>query len=263
MNEKGLAASTHPRQLLNAFGAKPRKGMGQNFLVSARTMDRMVLLAGVDSNDVVLEIGTGLGRLTERLARKAAHVVTVEVDARLARIASARLADFANVRLLGCDFLRGKHRINPLVTDAVEQAQSGAKWLKVVSDLPYRISSPAVVCLLEWGVPLQGIHVMLQSDVADRLLGPPGSKQYGALTVFVQYRARVERLFSLPPEAFWPSPKVCSSFVRIVPSTPHPAAADYEAFRAAVSILFQNRRKTLGRALLIGWGHEAARRILQ
>jgi len=264
MSKQSRAVLSHPRQLLSAFGLRAKEGIGQNFLVSDRALDRIVTLAGVDSGDVVLEIGTGLGRLTERLARRAGRVVSVEIDAGLARAAGGRLAGFENVCLLCCDFLQGKHRINATVTGAVQQALGGAVGsFKVVSNLPYCISSPALVCLLEWEVPPRAVYVMVQSEVAERLIAPPGSREYGPLTVFVQYRADVERLFTLPPGAFWPPPKVSSSFIRLVPSAPHPVAADYELFREVVNVLFQNRRKTLRHALHIGWADATAHRILQ
>jgi len=253
-----------PPTIIRQQGLRLRKKLGQHFLLSERTLERIVNAAEVSDQDVVLEIGTGLGRLTERLALRADRVISVEIAPDLLRLASQRLAALQNVRLLCCDFLHGKHAINPAVTEAVREALHGtSRGAKVVSNLPYCISSPAVICLLEWEVPVEGIFVTLQTDVADRLTAQVGSAQYGPLTVSVNYWGAVGKLFSLAPGAFWPRPKVASSFVAIIPSPPPAREHSYQLFSEAVNTLFQNRRKTLSHALRIGWDKEAARAILR
>jgi len=253
----------HPRDVLNKHHLRATSGRGQNFLLSTSKMDSIVDLADVQSSETVLEVGAGLGRLTQRLAERTRRVVAVEVDSGLFQIAQRRLQHLDNLELLHCDFLESKHRVNPEVTDAVRRARdkTGGK-VKVVSNLPYSIASPTMVCLLEWEVPVGSLFVLLQSDVAERLVAKPGCGDYSPLTVTVRYHAAVEKAFDLPPHAFWPQPKVSSTFVKILPRSPAQAAEDYETFRAAVRTLFQSRRKTLRKALKIWLGKKEARPVL-
>ncbi|KPK62893.1 MAG: hypothetical protein AMK73_05540 [Planctomycetes bacterium SM23_32] len=265
MPAEGAAATPpHPREILRRHGLRPHRARGQNFLVAARDLDRVVEAARLDARDVVLEIGTGLSRLTERLAARAAQVVTVEVDSGLASVASDRLCGVANVTLLCCDFLAGKHAVSPPVSDAVRDALAGGEApLKVVSNLPYSISSPAIVNLLEWELPVGEMCLMVQKEVADRLTAEPGTRDYGPLTVCVDYWATVEKLFSLRRGAFWPPPEVTSTLVRIVRRPGQRRTAHYDAFTATVGRLFSARRKTLANALRAGWHPETADRVLE
>ena len=255
------APSAHPRDILRKRGLYASRRLGQSFLVSAEAMGKVVEAARLGPEDVVLEIGTGLGRLTQLLAAGAAAVVSVEIDAGLYQVAVERLAGRDNVTLLHCDFLAGKHKINPGVTEAVQQT-AGGRPVKVVSNLPYQISSPAMVNLLQWEAPLAELDVMLQVEVAQRLTALPGTGEYGPVTVLASHRARTEILFRIPPSAFWPMPAVSSCFVRLTPDPQLPQARSYACFAEVVNKLFQNRRKTLSRALRIGWGRETAERTL-
>ena len=252
----------HPRDILRAAGVRPRHALGQNFLVSPQNLDRIVEAARIESDDVVLEIGTGLGTLTARLSARAHAVVSVEIDERLYRTACSRLAESRNVKLICADFLASKHRINPEVEAAVLGCR-GERRVKVVANLPYQISSPAVVNLLEWKVPLAEIDVMLQLEVSERITACPGEAAYGPLTVFCTYHAEAERLFTLPPSAFWPRPAVSSSFLRITPCLPKHHAEDYQVFSEVVNRLLQSRRKTLARAFEVAWGRAEARLVLE
>ena len=254
-------ASDHPRDILRERGLVARRRLGQSFLVSPTIMARVVEACQIGAGDVVLEIGTGLGHLTEHLAERAAAVVSVEIDRGFCDVARDRLAGHAHVTLLCADFLASKHRINPVVTDTVRKVAAG-RPVKVASNLPYQISSAAIVNLLEWEVPVNEIAVMLQAEVADRLRARPGTAQYGPLTVFAVYRAEVEELFTVPASAFWPRPAVHSAFVRLVPRPPACVARSYETFSEAVNRLFQCRRKTLARALHVGWKDLDAGRLL-
>jgi 16S rRNA (adenine1518-N6/adenine1519-N6)-dimethyltransferase len=263
---KDLPASMtrHPRDVLREHGLAARKRLGQNFLLSSAALDRIVEAAGVGPQNVVLEVGTGLGNLTARLAQQAGHVVTVEVDRGLAEIAAVGLRSFTNVTLLRCDFLAGKHGINPLVTRAVRAAQADPPLpVKAVSNLPYSISSPAIVNLLEWEVEVGEMCLMLQKEVAARLTAGPGSKDYGPLTVYVNYWATAAALFSLPPQAFWPQPEVSSTLVRIVRRADRRMTEAYAAFALAVRKLFAARRKTLAHALRSAWGAQRAQEVIQ
>ena len=268
MGADGL--SEHPRSILSRRGLAPRRGLGQNFLVSRMIMEWVVQAARVQPGEAVLEIGAGLGRLTAQLAERAGAVVAVEVDAGLCEAARERLDGAGNVTLLCCDFLERKHRINAQVTGAALRALEelagpggGGRAIKVVANLPYGISGPAIVNLLEWEVPVREIDVMLQAEVAARLVAQPGTPEYGPLTVLAGYWSAVERLFRAPASAFWPQPAVSSSFVRLTPRTPQPRARSYALFSEVVRGLFQHRRKTLERALVLGWGRASAEALTE
>jgi len=253
---------SHPRDILKAHGLRARKALGQNFLVSAANLDRVVEAAQLHPEDVVLEVGTGLGRLTERLAGGARRVVSVEIDERLHRLASERLESVRNARLVCCDFLESKHRINEQVADAVRRAGAGAgRPLKVVSNLPYGISSPAVVNLLEWDVPVGEMCLMLQKEVAERIAARPGTKAYGPLTVVVSHWATTQRLHALPRQAFWPAPEVASVLLRITKRPGLARTEHYDVFVAVVGRLFRSRRKALAAVLRAGWGRQTADRM--
>ncbi len=258
-NDARIPDLPHPRRVLEAHGLRARRAFGQNFLVAAADFDRIVETAGVRADEAVLEIGPGLGALTARLAARARRVVAVEVDRGLHAVATETLRAFDNVDLLLGDFLAGKHSINPEVTCAARAAvEPTGLPLKVVSNLPYSISSPAIVCLLEWEVPVGEMYLMLQEEVAQRATASPGGKEYGPLTVTVGYWAEAEVRFTLGRGAFWPAPQVRSALVRVA-KRPGPAdAAEYAAFSALVARLFSQRRKTIARTLREGWGAERA-----
>lgn len=214
--------------------------MGQNFLVDPRTAERIVAAAGIRPEETVVEIGPGLGALTFHLARTGARLIALETDRDLARILSERLG-----RKL-------KQRVEVVRTDALafDLAQAGSD-LVIVGNLPYQISSPLIFKLLSAG-PVVGRAVLtLQQELADRLASPPGSKTYGLISVLVQLKARVEPLFTLPPGAFHPRPKVSSRTIRLTFNQPPPLElADSEAFERLVRAAFNQRRKTIRQALL-------------
>ncbi len=254
----------HPREVLERAGIRASRSLGQNFLVPTQIMDRMVECAAPGVRQVVLEIGMGLGRLTARLARRAAHVVSVEIHEQLHRIALQNLGGSHNVTLLRCDFLDSKHAINPQVTEAALAAGADSnRPLMVVSNLPYGISSPAIVNLLEWQVAVRDMWLMLQREVAERVLAAPGTSEYGPLTVFVDYWGRAARQFDVPRRAFWPAPKVDSTVVRIQVHRGPCSAELYHVFAALVTRLFMHRRKTLRRTLTDAYDGETARSVLK
>ncbi|MFP4027837.1 MAG: 16S rRNA (adenine(1518)-N(6)/adenine(1519)-N(6))-dimethyltransferase RsmA [Candidatus Brocadiia bacterium] len=260
MNEN--PANDHPRRLFDRFGLAVNKRYGQNFIVSGELLDKIVKTSGVGPEDRVLEIGTGFGRLTERLAEKTERVITVEIDRGLYKAASQRLADRDSVVMLHEDFLESKHRINTAVTEKASVLAKGGAWT-VVSNLPYQISSPAIIDLLDWEVEIDGLYVTLQSEVVDRLTAEPGTKKYGPLTIIVAVAARAERLFSVPPDAFWPAPKVSSDFVALHPLAAEQIPIDIAELSRVVQNIMQSRRKTLRRALKIGWDRAAAQNVLE
>jgi 16S rRNA (adenine1518-N6/adenine1519-N6)-dimethyltransferase len=247
----------HPRELCEEIGHKPRKSLGQNFLVSGAALDRIAALAQLSPDETVLEIGTGFGRLTARLAAQAGRVVSIEYDEMLHWAASQLLEGYGNVELVHGDFLAGKHRINPLLTQMLSPGP-----IKVVANLPYGISSPAVTNLLEWQATVSELYVMLQREVADRVTARPGTHRYGALTVCVDYWATAQKVLTLTRGHFWPAPAVDSSVVHIARRPERERSEMYHVFSTVVSTLFSMRRKTLAAALKKTWGKQKAADVL-
>jgi len=229
------------RELLARHGLRAQKSRGQNFLVDEALAERLVDLAGVEAGDGVIEIGTGLGVLTRALARRAARVVTLEVDAGLVRALRAEAALPAHVELLHADVLRA---------DLPALAASFAGPLRAVANLPYSISAPALRRLLDLRERLADWSVMLQREVARRLLGQPGTREYGSLGVLHRLAVQVEPRLELPPGCFYPVPRVRSSFVRIAPlAQARLAPGELPRIEAFLRRAFGQRRKTLANAL--------------
>jgi 16S rRNA (adenine1518-N6/adenine1519-N6)-dimethyltransferase len=253
----------HPRDVLRRAGLAARRRHGQNFLLSPAMLDRVVEAAQLRPQDVVLEVGTGLGRLAARLAARAARVVTVEIDAGLFAIASANLSHLPNVELLHADVLESKHRLNPAVTQAVRSVSPPATAeLRVVSNLPYSAASPCLVALLEWELEPQDLCLMLQQEVARRTLASPGTPDYGPLTVFVNHWSEAEMLLTVGPGEFWPVPRVFSALVRFRRRPHRMTTSPYPVFAETVRRLFTQRRKTLRKAARTVWGPRAADALL-
>ncbi len=233
-------------------GLRPVKGLGQHFLIDGNLLQLMVEEAGVGEGDLVLEVGCGTGGLTALLAGAAGQVVAVELDDRLLSIAREALADFENVTFWAGDVLAGKHTLTPELVELVggKLSGAGARRLKVVSDLPYKVAAPVIANLWESELPVELMLVTVQRELAERLVAKPGTKAYGGLTVKVAVRAEVEVLRILPASVFWPRPAVESAFVRLR-RRPKPMIlrTDYRAFSRLVDALFNHRRKTLSRAL--------------
>jgi 16S rRNA (adenine1518-N6/adenine1519-N6)-dimethyltransferase len=245
------------KQRLAAAGIRPRTALGQNFLIDLNLLDILVDVAELNANDVVLEVGTGTGALTALLAQRAAAVVTVEVDPSIQQLAAEHLAAMLNVTMLRTDALRGKNRLNPAVLDALDAQLSAApnRELKLVANLPYNVATPLVANLLALDRPPKSMTVAVQKELAERIAAPPGCKDYGALSVWVQSQCRVEILRLLPPEAFWPRPKVSSAFIRIeLDPLLRERIADRRHFHAFVRAIFLHRRKLLRSQVLSAVG---------
>ncbi len=248
---------------------RPRKSLGQNFLVDHNLLKYMVRAAEVGPGDVVLDVGCGTGLLAAHLADVARHVVGIELDKGLFAICSRYLEGRGNVTLLCGDALASKHALSPALLEAVERAMKNTAEggcatrtdtdtgvpplppvLRVVSNLPYSVATLIVPNLLESGLPIAAMVVTVQKEVADRLVAGPGSGDYGALSLVVRAQAAAEVLRRVPPEVFWPRPKVTSAIVRLVPRPERRAAiADFALFKEVVRAAFAYRRKTLANAL--------------
>jgi len=238
--------------LLAEAGSHPRHRFGQNFMID-QNLVRLVAEAGrIERGDLVVEVGPGTGTLTEELLERGDDVVVLEIDRDLAALLRKRFASRRNFRLIEGDALAGKHELNPELRAVLQTAAERRKVVKLVANLPYNIASPLVIGLLIEGVELLAFTV--QKEVADRLRATAGGDDYGPLTVMVQLLARVEVLRTLPPQAFWPAPKIESSLVRLVRDDRLGALA--RPFGQFVHALFSFRRKTLRRALAQA-GHDA------
>jgi 16S rRNA (adenine1518-N6/adenine1519-N6)-dimethyltransferase len=227
------------RHILKTFGIHTSKKLGQNFLVDEAVVDDIVRAAAVSASDTVLEIGPGIGTLTQGLAETGAEVVTVELDRRLIDVMGKTLSGYSNVRIIHGDIL--KLNISREIT---------AKTFKVVANLPYYITTPIVMGLLEQRLPIEVLVTMVQKEVAERMVAPPGGKDYGALSVAVQYYTEPTIMFHVPPTAFIPAPKVESAVIRcLVRREPPVPVKDEKRFFRIVRAAFAQRRKTLANNL--------------
>ena len=240
--------------VLRERGIRLKKSLGQHFLIDHNLLDFIVRSADVAEPDLVLEIGGGSGLLTRRLAKAAAHVVTVEIDERLAALCRDHTADLHNITLLGCDALESKTTLNPDVERAVRSAMEsqGAARLKVVANLPYSVSTAVIPALLKCPLPIELMVVTVQKEVSEKLAAQPGTGGYGPLSVIVQAHARVEELRRLKPGVFFPQPKITSSVVRLTPTDETLSRiVSYEVFAELVKSLFLHRRKKATGALAL------------
>jgi len=241
-----------PRDYFSAENARPSKSLGQNFITDKRVIERIVSEAGITPDDEVLEIGPGLGALTFALARKAARVVAVEKDARLAERLRALLPKWPNVELICGDAL-----------DVDFGALYKGRRLKVAANLPYSVSSPILVRLLRSRALFWTLILMLQLEVGERISSPPGGKEYGSLSVLIQTYFDVKLLFRVPPSSFWPAPKVDSVVLKLIPlPEPRVPIADEAVYERILRAAFSSRRKMLGNSLGSALKKGAADRVL-
>ena len=246
---------TEIRALLAEAGLRPDRRLGQHFLVDGNLLHLLVEEADLGPRDTVLEVGAGVGNLTELLVERAGAVVAVELDANLAAIARQRLADAANLDLLRADALKDKHALSPAMLErlATHQAALGGP-VKLVANLPYSAATPLVAELLLTGPVPERMVFTVQEEVAARLAAAPATRDYGALSVIAQALGEVEVLRRLGPSVFWPRPRVWSAMVRLVPSPQRRGRLkDLGVFRRLLDGLFAHRRKRAARSLALAW----------
>lgn len=232
--------------LLKRHGFRFSKSMGQNFLIRSQVPVDIAEASGADKTTAVLEIGPGIGPLTVQLAQRAGKVVAVELDKTLLPVLAETLSDFANAEVVCGDVM--KLDLDSFIADKFQ----GFTPI-VCANLPYNITSPVLTKLLESG-HFAAITVMIQREVAKRICAAPGTADYGAFSVFCQYHARCEYLFEIPPDCFYPAPKVTSAVVKLIPQPKPDCVDDPEAFFAVVKAAFAQRRKTLLNCLGSAYG---------
>jgi len=221
------------RRILAENGLHPKKNLGQNFLIDYHVLDKIIAAANISRNDLVIEVGPGLGALTDRLARVAGKVVAIEIDTSLADI--LRKKSEPNVEIINQDILK---------TDLGEIiVKSGFSCTQLVANLPYYITTPIIFSVLENGLPITSMVVMVQKEVADRMLAAPSTKAYGLLTLSMAYYGKVSLVANVPPNCFFPRPDVHSAVVRI--DVAPQSYLNREHFFPIIKAAFASRRKTL------------------
>lgn len=239
-----LGNMTNTSEILQKYQFRMQKKYGQNFLIDTNILHKIIESAQITKEDCVLEIGPGIGTMTQHLAEAAGRVIAVEIDKDLIPILEDTLAAYDNIKLIHADILKiDLHRL-------IEEENNGQP-VKVVANLPYYITTPIIMKLFENHLPLVSITVMVQSEVADRMQVGPGTKDYGALSLAVQYFAKPEIVARVPASCFIPRPNVDSTVIRLTRHTEPPVEVDDEAyFFDVIRASFNQRRKTLVNGLV-------------
>lgn len=229
--------------VLQKYNFTFQKKYGQNFLIDSHVLEKIMDAAEIDKDDCVVEIGPGIGTMTQYLAERAGEVVAVEIDKNLIPILTETLADYKNVSIINEDIL--KVDLNRIVEE-----KNGGRPVKIVANLPYYITTPIIMGLFENHVPVKSITVMVQKEVADRMQVGPGTKDYGALSLAVQYYAKPEIVAIVPPNCFIPRPNVASAVIRLTCHEKKPVEVKNEkGMFALIRASFNQRRKTLANSL--------------
>ena len=225
-------------EILKKYNFSFQKKFGQNFLIDTHVLDKIIAAAEITKDDFVLEIGPGIGTMTQYLAESAGKVTAVEIDKSLIPVLEDTLKEYQNVTIINEDVL--KLDLNDLVLK-----ENGGRPIKVVANLPYYITTPIIMGLFEKHVPLESITVMVQKEVADRMQVGPGTKDYGALSLAVQYYAKPYIVANVPPNCFMPRPKVGSAVIRLtVHQEPPVHVEDEKLMFGIIRASFNQRRKT-------------------
>ena len=239
MTKPYLGDPKHTREVLQKYDFAFQKRFGQNFLIDTHVLDKIIAASQITKDDFVLEIGPGIGTMTQYLSVAAREVVAVEIDKTLIPILEDTLSEFPNVTVINDDILK-------VDVAGIARERNGGRPVKVVANLPYYITTPIIMGLFENQVPLDSITIMVQKEVADRMKTGPGSKDYGALSLAVQYYAKPEIVANVPPNCFMPRPKVGSAVIRLTRYEQPPVfVKDERLMFRIIRASFNQRRKTL------------------
>lgn len=238
-----LSNPTNTLAVINKHEFAFQKKFGQNFLIDEGIVNKIVREAGVTKDDFVLEIGPGIGTMTQLLCEQAGGVAAVEIDTNLIPILKETLAEYDNVTIINEDILK-------VDIKKLAEEKNGGKPIKVVANLPYYITTPIIMGLFESNVPIDSITVMVQKEVADRMQVGPGTKDYGALSLAVQYYSKPQVVINVPPECFIPRPNVGSAVIRLTRYKEPPVKVrDEKLMFKLIRASFNQRRKTLANGL--------------
>ena len=243
MSKPMLGNPQNTIEVIQKYEFKFQKKFGQNFLIDTHVLDKIIRAANITKDDMVIEIGPGIGTMTQYLAEAAGKVIAVEIDKNLIPILEETLDDYDNVRVINEDVLK-------VDLKKIADEENGGKPVKVVANLPYYITTPIIMGLFENEVPLESITVMVQKEVADRMQTGPGNKDYGALSLAVQYYAEPYIVANVPPNCFMPRPKVGSAVIRLTRhENPPVEVKDEKLMFEIIRASFNQRRKTLANGL--------------
>ena len=243
MSKPMLGNPQNTIEVIQKYEFKFQKKFGQNFLIDTHVLDKIIRAANITKDDMIIEIGPGIGTMTQYLAEAAGKVIAVEIDKNLIPILEETLGDYDNVRVINDDVLK-------VDLKKLADEENGGKPVKVVANLPYYITTPIIMGLFENEVPLESITVMVQKEVADRMQTGPGSKDYGALSLAVQYYADPYIVANVPPNCFMPRPNVGSAVIRLTRHAKPPVEVkDEKLMFEIIRASFNQRRKTLANGL--------------
>ncbi|EGQ3379998.1 16S rRNA (adenine(1518)-N(6)/adenine(1519)-N(6))-dimethyltransferase RsmA [Staphylococcus pseudintermedius] len=240
MHDKDIATPSRTRALLNQYGFNFKKSLGQNFLIDVNIINRIIDASGIDHMTGVIEIGPGMGSLTEQLAKNAQHVLAFEIDQRLIPVLDDTLSPYNNVTVINEDILKAN------VAEAIQQHLSHCEKIMVVANLPYYITTPILLILLEQDLNIDGYVVMMQKEVGERLNAQVGTKAYGSLSIVAQYYTETSRVLTVPKTVFMPPPNVDSIVVKLMKrESPIVDVDNPNAFFKMTKGAFSQRRKTI------------------
>lgn len=230
--------------ILKKYNIRANKNLGQNFLINQNVIDEIVNSAEIDKEDLIIEIGPGLGTLTKQLLEKAGKVICIELDEKMVRILKDRFSLYENFEIINEDVLK---------VDLNQIIEKENRKCKIVANLPYYITTPIIMKLLESKLNIESITVMIQKEVAERLTAVPGEKLAGAITYTVYYYCESEKILEVPPESFIPEPEVTSEVIKLKSRKVAPVEAeDIQKMFSIIKVAFMQRRKTLLNALTNG-----------
>lgn len=237
---KDIATPLRTREILDKYGFSFKKSLGQNFLIDTNILNRIVDHAELKEKSGAIEIGPGIGALTEQLARRSEKVVAFEIDQRLLPILQDTLSPYPNVKVIHSDVLKAD------VQSVIDTEFAGIEDVMVVANLPYYVTTPILMKLLEEKLPIRGIVCMLQKEVADRISAKPGTKEYGSLSIAIQYYTKAETVMIVPKTVFVPQPNVDSAVIRLtLHDEPPVKVIDEQFFFQITRSSFAQRRKTI------------------
>ncbi|EGQ1290248.1 16S rRNA (adenine(1518)-N(6)/adenine(1519)-N(6))-dimethyltransferase RsmA [Staphylococcus pseudintermedius] len=240
MHDKDIATPSRTRALLNQYGFNFKKSLGQNFLIDVNIINRIIDASGIDHMTGAIEIGPGMGSLTEQLAKNAQHVLAFEIDQRLIPVLDDTLSPYNNVTVINEDILKAN------VAEAIQQHLSHCEKIMVVANLPYYITTPILLTLLEQDLNIDGYVVMMQKEVGERLNAQVGTKAYGSLSIVAQYYTETSRVLTVPKTVFMPPPNVDSIVVKLMKrESPIVDVDNPNAFFKMTKGAFSQRRKTI------------------